>query len=52
VDNEFPCVFPEELSVVLPDRDIKFVIELVHGTAPMYKKPYMMPTKQLAKLKD
>jgi hypothetical protein len=28
-----------------PDRDIEFVIELVSGTASMYKRPYMMATK-------
>jgi hypothetical protein len=29
VVHEFPDVFPVELSVVPPDRDIEFVIELV-----------------------
>jgi hypothetical protein len=35
-----------------PDRDIEFVIELVTGTSPMYKKPYRMVAKQLAELMD
>jgi hypothetical protein len=33
------------------DRDIEFVIDLVHGTAPIYKRPYRMAAKQ-PKLKD
>jgi hypothetical protein len=35
VVNEFPDVFPEELPDMAPDRDIEFVIELKHGTAPI-----------------
>jgi hypothetical protein len=52
VINELPDVFPEELSGMAPDRDIEFVIELMSGTAPIYKIPYRMAAKQLAKLKD
>jgi hypothetical protein len=52
VVNEFSDVFLEEFSVVPPDRDIKFVIELVSGTAPIYKRPYRMAAKQLAELND
>jgi hypothetical protein len=50
--NEFPDVFPEELLGMPPNRDIKFVIELVAGIAPVYKRPYRMAAKQLAELKD
>jgi hypothetical protein len=39
VVNEFSDVFPEELPGMPPDRDIKFVIDLVLGTAPIYKRP-------------
>ncbi|WVZ96332.1 LOW QUALITY PROTEIN: hypothetical protein U9M48_041987 [Paspalum notatum var. saurae] len=49
VVNEFPDVFPEELPGMPPNRDIEFVIELVPGTAPIYKRPYRM---DLAELKD
>jgi hypothetical protein len=45
-------VFPEELSGMLLDHDIEFVIELVPRTAPIYKSPYRMSDKQLAELKD
>ena len=50
--NEFPDVFLEELSDMPPDRDIEFVIELVPGTAPIYKRPYKMDANQLAELKE
>jgi hypothetical protein len=52
VVNEFPDVFPEELPCMSLDQDIEFVIDLVLGTVPIYKIPYRMATKQLAKLKD
>jgi hypothetical protein len=52
VVNEFPDVFPEELSGMLPDRDIEFVIELNPGTSPIYKTPYRMATPELAELKE
>jgi hypothetical protein len=52
VVDEYPDVFPEELSGMPPDRDIEFVIELVPGTAPILKSPYRMSDKQLTKLKE
>jgi hypothetical protein len=44
VVNEFPDVFPEELSGMPPDRYIEFVIELKPGTALIYKTPFRMTT--------
>jgi hypothetical protein len=52
VVNEFPDVFPKELSGMPPDRDIEFVIELKPGTAPIYKTPFRMTTLELAELKE
>jgi hypothetical protein len=52
VVNTLPDVFPEELLSLPLDRDIEFVIDLVPGTAPIYKRLYRMATKQLAKLTD
>jgi hypothetical protein len=52
VVNEFPDVFPEELPGMPPYRDIEFVIELKHGTPPIYKAPYRMATPELAELKE
>ena len=48
---EYPDVFADELSGMPPDRDIEFVIELQSGTAPISKRPYRMPPKELAELK-
>jgi hypothetical protein len=50
--NEFPNVFPEDLPGMPPDRDIKFVIELKPGNAPIYKTPFRMTTLELAELKE
>jgi hypothetical protein len=50
--SEFPDVFLEELPAMPPDREIEFVIELVPGTAPIFKRPYRMATNKLAELKE
>jgi hypothetical protein len=52
VVNEFPDVFPEELPGMPPDRNIEFVIDLVPGSTPIYKRPFRMAAKQLVELKD
>jgi hypothetical protein len=43
--------FPDELLGMPLDRDIEFAIELQPGTAPISKRPYRMPPKELAELK-
>jgi hypothetical protein len=48
---EYPDVFPDNLPGMPPDRDIKFIIELQPGTAPISKRPYRMPPNELAELK-
>ena len=48
---EYMDVFPDDLPGMPPDRDIEFVIELQPGTAPISKRPYRMPPKELAELK-
>jgi hypothetical protein len=50
--SEFLDVFPEEMPGMPPDCEIEFVIELVPGTAPIFKRPYRMATIQLAELKQ
>jgi hypothetical protein len=52
VVSEFLDVFPEELPGMPLDREIEFVIELVPGTAPIFKRPYRMTANQLAELKE
>jgi hypothetical protein len=49
---EYPDVFPDELPGMPPNRDVEFVIELQPGTAPISKRPYRMPPKELAQLKN
>jgi hypothetical protein len=49
--SKFLDVFPEELLGMPPDHEIKFVIELVPSTAPIFKRSHRMATNQLAELK-
>jgi hypothetical protein len=46
--SEFPDVFPEELPGMPPDCEI----ELVPGTAPIFKRSYRMAANQLTELKE
>jgi hypothetical protein len=48
---DFPDVFPEELPGMPPDREVEFVIDLLPGTAPISKRPYMMSVEELKELK-
>jgi hypothetical protein len=51
VIQEYPDVFPKELSGMPPDRDKEFLIELLPGTPPISKRPYKMPVNELVELK-
>jgi hypothetical protein len=51
VVQEYPDVFPEELPGMPPDRNIEFLIELLHGTPPISKRSYRMPINELVELK-
>ena len=48
---EYANVFLDDLPRMPPDQDIEFVIELQPGTAPISKRLYRMPPKELAELK-
>jgi hypothetical protein len=48
---EFPDVFLDDLLGLPPNRDVEFVIELKPGTAPISRRAYRMPPKELAELK-
>ena len=48
---EFSDVFPKDLPGLPPDRDVQFNIELQPGTAPISRRAYRMPPKELAELK-
>ena len=51
VVNEYPDVFPEELPGLPPERAVEFSIELLPGTAPVFRRPYKMPPNDLAEMK-
>jgi hypothetical protein len=52
VVDEYPNIFSEELPGMPLDHDIEFIIQLLPGTAPIFKSPYRMSTPQLMGLKD
>jgi hypothetical protein len=37
--RDYPDVFAQELPGMPPNRDIKFIIELLPGTPPISKRP-------------
>ncbi|MCI69509.1 cellular nucleic acid-binding protein, partial [Trifolium medium] len=39
---EFPDVFPEDISDLPPEREVKFYIDVVPGTSPISMAPYRM----------
>ena len=51
VVDEFSDVFPDDLLGMPPDRDIKFIIELLPRTAPIAKHLYRMGVNELEELK-
>jgi hypothetical protein len=51
VVQEYPDVFSEELPGMPLDHDIEFLIELLPGTPPIFKRPYRMPVNELVELK-
>jgi hypothetical protein len=50
--SKFLDAFLEDLPGMLPDREIEFVIELVPGTTPIFKRPNRMVANQLDELKE
>jgi hypothetical protein len=51
VVRDFLDVSPEELPGMPPDREVEFIIDLLPGTAPISKRPYMMSVEELKELK-
>ena len=49
--RHFPDVFPEDLSGLPLDRDVKFTIDLLPGTDPISLTPYGMALAELRELK-
>lgn len=51
VVRDFFYVFLEESPCLPPPREVEFSIELVPGTQPISKAPYMMTPNELKELK-
>ena len=47
---EFPDVFPEELPGLPPNRQVEFRIDLIPGTAPIAKAPYLLAPSEMKQL--
>ena len=47
----FPNVFPEELPGISPVREVDLSIEILLGTTPTHRAPYMMAPTELKELK-
>ncbi|GJY92545.1 putative reverse transcriptase domain-containing protein [Tanacetum coccineum] len=50
VVRDFPEMFLDDLSRLLPLREIKFRIELIHGATPVAKPPYRLEPSELEEL--
>jgi hypothetical protein len=51
VVSEFPDVFPKDLPGMPPERKVEFAIELLSGTAPIFKRAYRVSGPELVELK-
>jgi hypothetical protein len=49
--RDFSDVFPEELLGMPPDIEVELVIDLLPGTAPIFKWPYKMFVEELKEFK-
>jgi hypothetical protein len=50
--SEFPDVFPKDLPGMPPERKVEFAIELLPGTAPIFKRAYRISGLELVELKE
>ncbi|GJS33911.1 hypothetical protein Tco_0532293 [Tanacetum coccineum] len=50
--QDFPEVFPEDLSGILPTRQVEFQIDLVPGAAPVARAPYRLAPSKMKELSD
>ncbi|KAI3811354.1 hypothetical protein L1987_21075 [Smallanthus sonchifolius] len=48
---KFLDVFPDKLPRIPPEREVEFRINLVPGTAPISKSPYILAPTEIAELK-
>ncbi|GKB07212.1 putative reverse transcriptase domain-containing protein [Tanacetum coccineum] len=48
--REYLDVFPEDLPSIPPDRQVKFIIDLVPGAAPIAQTPYRLAPTEMQEL--
>nr|GFA54215.1 putative reverse transcriptase domain-containing protein [Tanacetum cinerariifolium] len=48
--RKFPDVFSEDLSGLLPSREVEFRIDLIHGAMPVAKSPYRLAPTEMQEL--
>ena len=49
--QEFPEVFPDDITKLPPEREVEFAIDLVPGTSPISIALYQMSASELGELK-
>ncbi|XP_075473294.1 uncharacterized protein LOC142504294 [Primulina tabacum] len=52
VVRDFPIVFPDDVSGILPDREVDFYIELMPGIMPISKASYRLARAEMKWFKD
>ncbi|GJR97880.1 putative reverse transcriptase domain-containing protein [Tanacetum coccineum] len=50
--QDFPKVFPEDLSGLPPTRQVEFQIDLMPGTAPIARAPYRLAPSEMKELSE
>ncbi|GJS28080.1 hypothetical protein Tco_0488700 [Tanacetum coccineum] len=50
--QDFPEVFPEDLSSIPPTRQVEFQIDLIPGAAPVAQAPYRLALSEMKELSD
>ncbi|XP_073138609.1 uncharacterized protein [Henckelia pumila] len=52
VVRDFGDVFPDDVTGIPPDREVEFSIDLVPGTVPISKAPYILAPTEMRELKE
>ncbi|GJW28750.1 reverse transcriptase domain-containing protein [Tanacetum coccineum] len=50
--QDFPYVFPEDLSGLPPTRQVEFQIDLIPGAAPVARAPYRLAPSEMKELSE
>ncbi|GKF83120.1 hypothetical protein Tco_0244776, partial [Tanacetum coccineum] len=50
--QDFPEVFPEDLSGIPPTRQVEFQIDLIPGDAPVARAPYRLAPSEMKELSE